>query len=710
VADESFKDVVRSAEESVMSEPFGDSRDLTRPEDTQANAVFPWESSEVPWHVDPSVSQGQVRSSLGDARAQAGYSSHIAATNGRFAGVRTRAGLRETGPGLDMTEHAEIVDGLAADRYVVVLRSGQPTIVQLDRASAIEQGFTVVDPDQSMLATLLAAQETSVVPLDVTAGPPLRDLRSVEGSHLGEADIVDEVKAEMSVPVRPEVVEPVLTSAPAMIAEAPVDLPIGNRVIDDAPPAIRRGRPWSSEARPMPEADPVGQPRSAAPPLPEEVVVPVAQRDVPPSVVRALDDLDDDAMIAIPQWDVIETTVESPGTLDIDEPDTRVATQDVERSEAVVTDVTDVVDADPHNAMPVSVLPWQEPVWGASTPVPQTLVPSPSETGLPETSPQPAATADVHVPSAIDTTEVAPALEVPGPEAPGPEAQSPEVPSRTPVLQSVPAVPANDDGVHQQTSKPDRVGADRNGADRNGADRDDADSAVPAISITGLVRSYVGPLGPVPVLKGVDLDLAPGDLLVLRGASGSGLTTLLNCAAGLDVPDGGQVYVNGEEMGAWSEADRARFRAASAGFVPQTQELVDDLNARDNVLLPLLAAGWGTAPARREAERLLEAFGILDRTFFYPSQMSHSERLRTAVARALAGDPFLVWADDPTCGLDEINAQLVVDALVAHHHRGATVVIASRDRRFLSGTARVADLVDGVVQPMDAVATLTWNN
>ncbi len=665
MADESFKDVVPSAEESDMSDPFGDSRDPTRPEDTQANSVFPWESDEVPWHFDPSVSHGQGRKSLDGAPAQSGDSSFTAATDGRFAGVRTRAGLRETDVGLNMTEHAEIVDGLAADRYVVVLRSGQPTIVQLDRASAIEQGLTVVDPDQTMLATLLAAQPAPGAPLDVTAGPPLRDLRSGEGTHLGDSDIVDEVKAEMSVPVRPEVVEPVLTSAPAMIAEAPVDLPIGNRVLDDAPPAIRRGRPWSSDAPPMPEAEPADQPRSTTPPVPEEAV-PVAKRDVPPSVVRALDDLDDDAVIAIPQWDVIETPAESVSALDIAEPDVHVATLDVQRGEAVVPDA---VDAHPHDAMPVSVLPWQEPVWGASTPVPPALVPSPSEPVVSETSTEAAAS---------------------------------EVLARTPVLQSVPATV---DTIDQPTPLPDRPGADRDGADRDGAD-----SAVPAISITGLVRSYVGPLGPVPVLKGVDLDLAPGDLLVLRGASGSGLTTLLNCAAGLDVPDGGQVYVNGEEMGAWSEADRARFRAASAGFVPQTHELVDDLNARDNVLLPLLAAGWGTAPARREAERLLEAFGILDRTFFYPSQMSHSERLRTAVARALAGDPFLVWADDPTCGLDEVNAQLVVDALVAHHQRGATVVIASRDRRFLSGTARVADLVDGVVQPMDAVATLTWNN
>ena len=683
--DESFKDVRWHAEENDMSDPFGDSRDPTRPEGRPSNGFSFPESDELPWRYDPSVTESRPRATTSnfgtELREQAGESSRSDSTRRALAGVRARVGLRETGLSLDMTEHAEIVDGLAADRYVVVLRSGQPTIVQLSRASAIEQGLTVVDPDQAMLAALLASQQRPG-PLDVTAGPPLRDLRSSEGARLGDADIVDEVKAEMSIPVRPEAVEPVLTSSPATIAEAPVDLPIGNRVVDDAPPAIRSGRPWISDAPPMPDTELPGLRRAVAPLVPE-AAVPVARRDLPPTVVlRALDDPDDEAAVSIPQWAVIETPAETP------------AESPIEIRAEVEPQVSALGEADPHGAMPISALPWQEPVWGTDTAVPQAPVPTVLEPVVePVVEP---VTEPVMEPVVVST---------------------PDVPTTTPILQSVPAL---EDPPHKSTGWPDGAGpvGDRPVGDGPVGDRpvsdgpvsDDSDTAVPAISITGLVRTYVGPVGPVPVLKGVNLDLAPGDLLVLRGASGSGLTTLLNCAAGLDVPDSGQVYVNGEEMGAWSEADRARFRAASAGFIPQTHELVDDLNARDNVLLPLLAAGWGLAPARREATRLLESFSIADRTFFYPSQMSHSERVRTAVARALAGDPFLVWADDPTAGLDDDNAQFVVNALLAHHERGATVVVVSRDRRFLASTARVSDLVDGVIAPADAVASLMWNN
>jgi predicted ABC-type transport system involved in lysophospholipase L1 biosynthesis ATPase subunit len=210
-------------------------------------------------------------------------------------------------------------------------------------------------------------------------------------------------------------------------------------------------------------------------------------------------------------------------------------------------------------------------------------------------------------------------------------------------------------------------------------------------------RTYTGPLGPVSVLRDVSLDIAPGDRCVIRAASGAGSTTLLALLAGFDAPDEGHIFVNGEPMATWNEADRARFRAAATGFLPQNQDLVDDLHVRDNVSLPLLAAGWSTAAAHEESERVLESVGMSERMMFYPSQLSRSERVRTALSRALVGDPFVLLADDPTAGLDDELANLVASSLLSHNSRGATLVVVSRDHRFTTSTSRIAHLVDGAL-------------
>jgi putative ABC transport system ATP-binding protein len=234
-------------------------------------------------------------------------------------------------------------------------------------------------------------------------------------------------------------------------------------------------------------------------------------------------------------------------------------------------------------------------------------------------------------------------------------------------------------------------------------------SQVPAISIRSISRSYPSPVGDVRVLDDLDLDLAPGDLVVIQGASGSGISTLLHCLAGFDIVDSGHLFINGDEMGAWSETDRARFRAAASGFIPQNLDLVDDLNVRDNAALPLLAAGWAVAAAHDEAVRVLSDLGLEDRLYFFPSQLSRSERTRTVVGRALAGDPFVIWADDPTAGLDEEQSELVAVVLLTHHQRGATVVIGSRDPRFARAAGRNVSLSNGRLVPVEAPA-LRWGS
>ncbi len=650
-----------------MSEPIGGSAEPTRPERVAANGFTRRLSSEqeVSWRDDPSLQMGARDELHGDATG----------VHGPVPGARA---VRETGHGLDMTEYAHIVDGLSADRLVVVLRSGLAVLEQLSRAEAIAQGYTVVDANEKVISDLLRSGR--VPALDVSAGLPLRDLRAGDSASSIDPGIIDQVRSEMSIPIRPEVVEPVLASPTTRVAEVSVDLPVGNRVAEDGRPAVRQGSPWGVQP-PRVIAVPTGHELGAQPERPgwsepasaarsdtgfpaharREAGAPTAVPvSVPTVVLRTLDSDDD---LSVPHWAVIEPVVD-------DEP--RMAPADL----LPETQLAPVRRGQDHTPSPVDPKP--ELVAPARPilvpPQPPSITERPSITEIPA-SERPLAERPV------------PALPVSG--LPVPAVTVSELPATT--WEGVPSA---------QVVAPEAASQ---------LDADPSDTAVPAISVTNLERTFAGPLGPVPVLRGVNLDLAPGDLLIIRGQSGCGTSTLLACLAGLDLPDAGQVYVNGEEMGAWTEADRSRFRAASSGFIPQTHDLVDDLNTRDNVSLPLLAAGWGAVAARAEATRLLETFGLADRAFFFPSQMSHSERARTAVARALAGDPFVVWADDPTAGLDVDQAQLIVDALVAHHHRGATVVVASRDSRFVAATARVGEMADGVVRILDA-PPLEWRN
>ncbi len=229
-------------------------------------------------------------------------------------------------------------------------------------------------------------------------------------------------------------------------------------------------------------------------------------------------------------------------------------------------------------------------------------------------------------------------------------------------------------------------------------------TAVPAISASNVGRNIPGPNGVIVALAGVSFDLAPGDLFIVNGLSGSGTSTLLHCMAGLDPVDSGRISINGEDMGRWSDGDRARFRAAAAGVIQQDVDLVDDLTAVDNASLPLLAAGWTGPSAQAEGQRVLSQLGLADRLDHYPGQLSRGERQRVAVARALVGDPLVVWADDPTSALDAPHGQLVVDALLRHHRRGATVMIVTRDPRFVVPGARVAHMAEGVLRVEDPTA------
>ena len=199
----------------------------------------------------------------------------------------------------------------------------------------------------------------------------------------------------------------------------------------------------------------------------------------------------------------------------------------------------------------------------------------------------------------------------------------------------------------------------------------------------------------VQALRGLDLSVAPGEFLAVMGPSGSGKTTLLNCLSGLDDIDSGRVLFDGRSLHELSDAHRTRDRAQSMGFVFQSFNLIPVFTAAENVELPLLLAGVGPSEARRRAVETLERVGLGHRTGHRPSEMSGGEQQRVTIARAVAGSPRIVWADEPTGALDSETAASVMDLLGELHRDGLTLVLVTHDPSIGSSAERLIRMVDG---------------
>jgi putative ABC transport system ATP-binding protein len=199
-----------------------------------------------------------------------------------------------------------------------------------------------------------------------------------------------------------------------------------------------------------------------------------------------------------------------------------------------------------------------------------------------------------------------------------------------------------------------------------------------------------------PALDGVDLTVAPGEAVAVMGPSGSGKSTLLNLVAGLDRPTGGEVEVAGTVLNRLSETALARFRRANIGIVFQFFHLLDELTARDNVLLPAQLAGTSRRVARGRADELLETLGLSGRADAYPARLSGGERQRVAVARALINRPPLLLADEPTGAVDARAGAQVLDLLRDLNKGGQTVLLVTHDEALARGAAtRIETMRDG---------------
>ena len=218
----------------------------------------------------------------------------------------------------------------------------------------------------------------------------------------------------------------------------------------------------------------------------------------------------------------------------------------------------------------------------------------------------------------------------------------------------------------------------------------------PVLQVTGLARSFEQGGARIDVLAGVDLTVAPGEIVALLGPSGSGKSTLLQAVGLLEGGFTGGIRICGEPVGTLDDLGRTRVRRQRMGFVYQFHHLLPDFTARENVMLAQMVAGVPEAGAATRADELLTSLGLGARLAHKPAQLSGGEQQRVAVARALANRPALVLADEPTGNLDEATAQLVLAAFLdLVRSSGAAALVATHNIALAQKMDRVVSLSGG---------------
>jgi len=227
----------------------------------------------------------------------------------------------------------------------------------------------------------------------------------------------------------------------------------------------------------------------------------------------------------------------------------------------------------------------------------------------------------------------------------------------------------------------------------------------PAVAVHGLRKTFEAENAPVRALRGVDLTVGEGEFVALMGPSGCGKSTLLNLVAGLDIPDEGEITVAGDQVTGRSEDELARMRRRHIGLVFQFFNLLEGMTVLENVALPAVIAGRKRKMAETRARDLLDLLGIGDKASAVPGVLSGGQRQRLAIARALANDPTLLLADEPTGALDSEGGDEVIELMRRLHRSGQTIVLVTHDPDVAAAAQRVVRMRDGrIVGSEPAVA------
>jgi putative ABC transport system ATP-binding protein len=216
-----------------------------------------------------------------------------------------------------------------------------------------------------------------------------------------------------------------------------------------------------------------------------------------------------------------------------------------------------------------------------------------------------------------------------------------------------------------------------------------------ALDMRGVRKTFEAENAPVRALRGVDLSVQRGEFVALMGPSGCGKSTLLNLVAGLDIPDEGEISVAGEAVTGRSEDDLARMRRRHIGLVFQFFNLLESMTVLENVALPAVIAGRRRKTAETRAADLLDLLGIGDKAGAVPGVLSGGQRQRLAIARALANEPTLLLADEPTGALDSEGGEEVIELLGRLHRSGQTIVLVTHDAGVAAAAGRVVRMRDG---------------
>ncbi|RLG15553.1 MAG: hypothetical protein DRN71_01025 [Candidatus Nanohalarchaeota archaeon] len=220
---------------------------------------------------------------------------------------------------------------------------------------------------------------------------------------------------------------------------------------------------------------------------------------------------------------------------------------------------------------------------------------------------------------------------------------------------------------------------------------------MPVIEVRNVEKIYTMGDVEVPALDGVDIIINHGEFVAIMGPSGSGKSTAMNMVGCLDVPTRGKVFLDGRDISQLGESELAQIRGKKIGFIFQTFNLINSINAIENVELPMIFQGIPKSERVSTAKKLLALVDLEDRMYHKPTEMSGGQQQRVAVARALANDPEVILADEPTGNLDSKTGREIIELIGKLHKEGKTIIMVTHDEDIAKHAQRIIHLKDGKV-------------